>query len=73
MSPAMNVTSVELGDDDWTLPCLPGCQCRGKLWSPVQSVGALAGLDLGELGDQLVTLGLGEPGDCGALGFDPET
>ena len=63
---------VELGDDDRTLAGLAGCERRGELWSPVQGVGALAGLDLGELGDERVALGLGEPGDCGPLGLDAE-
>jgi hypothetical protein len=64
---------VELGDDDRILAGLAGCQRRGELWAPVQRVGTLAGLDLGELGDERVPLRLSEPGDCGALRVDAES
>jgi hypothetical protein len=64
--------AIELGDDDRAFAGLAGCQRRSELWSPFQGVGALAGLDLRELGDQRVALGLGEPGDCCALGLDAE-
>jgi hypothetical protein len=43
------------------------------LRAALDRVRALAGLDLDEFADDLVTLGGGEPGDRGALGVDPET
>jgi hypothetical protein len=76
ISPAMKATSrdrpVELGHDDRTLAGLAGCERCRELRSPVQGVGSLAGLDLGELGQQGVTLGRGEPRDGGALCLDAE-
>jgi hypothetical protein len=40
---------VELRDDDRALARLPGCERRGQLRPPVEGVGALPRLDLGEL------------------------
>src|SRR5271155_4278058 len=45
----------------------------GELRAALDRVRAFAGLDLDELGDDLVTLGGGEPGDRGALGVNSET
>jgi putative phosphoribosyl transferase len=46
---------------------------RGKLWTSVEGIGALAGLDLGELGDQRVALGFGKSCDSSPLRLDPQT
>lgn len=42
----MKATSRERRSSLATLACLAGCEGRGELWSPVQGVGSLAGLDL---------------------------
>jgi hypothetical protein len=63
---------VELGDDHRTLASLPHRESRCELWPPVEGIGAFARLDLGELGDEGVSLCLGEPGDGGSLGLDAE-
>ena len=36
------------------LPALPGCQRRGEPWASVEGIGAVARLDLGELGAPLL-------------------
>ena len=43
---------VELGNDDRSPAGLPRRECRSELRAPVQGVGTLAGLDLGELCDE---------------------
>ena len=67
----MNVTRepVELGDGDRArLSVAAGAgQGGGELRAAVERVGALARLDLSELGGDLEALGLGEAGDGGAL------
>ncbi len=72
----MNVTRepVELGDGDRArLPVAAGAsQGGGELRAAVERIGALARLDLSELGGDLEALGLGEAGDGGALGVEPE-
>ena len=68
----MNITAepVELGNDDLTL-CLLRCpECSLQLRTAVKSVGTLARLDLGELGDDVETFGPGEVGNGLALGFE---
>ena len=64
--------SVELGDDDRALGRASsgegGCQLRPA----IESIGALAGFDLGELGDPGEVLGLAEAGDGCLLGPDAE-
>ena len=42
----------------------------GQIRAALEGVRALAGLNFSELGDDLEPLGLGEPGDGGALGVD---
>jgi hypothetical protein len=65
--------AVELGYDDRRLE-LPGCgQRRGELRTPVEGVGALAGLDLGEGLGQDVAFGLGEAGERRGLSFKTKT
>ena len=60
---------VQLGDDDRRLVPLgeleSGCQLRALIWR----VGALARLNLSESLNQLVILGLGEPGERRLLRF----
>ena len=64
---------IELGDGDGRLALPAGLgQCGGELRAAIERVGALARLDLDELGDDLEPLGLGEPGDGGALGVNAE-
>ena len=46
-------------------------QRGGELRQAIEGVGALARLDLGELGDDLEPLGLGEPSYSRALGVQP--
>ena len=55
-------------------PALPAGfgQCGGELRRPVESIGALPRLDLGELRDDLEPLGLSEAGDGCALGVETE-
>ena len=63
---------VELGDGNFT-PDLLGRPQRGlQLRPPVERIAAFAGLDLGELGDDLETFGLGKADDSLALGFEAE-
>jgi hypothetical protein len=68
----MHVTRqpIELGNGDGGgLSVTASCSERGgELWPAIESVSALPRLDLGELRDDLEPLGLGEPGDGGALG-----
>jgi hypothetical protein len=63
---------VELSDNNRTFAGLAGCEGRGELRSPLQGIDALAGLDLGELGDENVALRLGETGDGGPLRLNAE-
>ena len=64
--------AVELGHDDRALR-LARCGQRGcQLRSAIERIGALAGLDLGELVQDGDALGFGEAGDCGSLGFDAQ-
>ena len=63
---------VELGDDDRALAGRARGERCCELRAPVQGIGAFAGLDLGELGDEGIVLGFGEPGACGPLRLDPE-
>ena len=51
---------VELGDGNFTLRLLRRLQGRLQLRPTVERVRTLAGLDLGELGDDLEAFGLGE-------------
>ncbi len=66
--------AIELGNRDgaFTVPAGLG-ESGGELRAALDRVGALAGLDLDELADDLVTLGGCESGNRGALGIDPET
>ena len=70
----MNVAAepVELGDDDRArLPVAAGLGEGGtKLRAALERVRPLARLDLRELADDPKALGLGEPGDGGALGVN---
>ena len=74
--PAMKATSRDsrssLRDRDFAFGFLRRLQRRLQLRPAVERVSALAGLDLGELGDDLEALGGGERGD-GALPFEAET
>ena len=63
---------VELGDGDLTLGLLRRLQRRLQFGPAVECVAALAGLDLGELGDDLEAFGRGERGDGGALRLQAE-
>ena len=65
---------IELGNRDgaFTVPAGLG-ERGGELRATLDRIRAFAGFDLDELGDDLITLGGGEPGDRGALGIDPET
>ena len=66
--------SIELSDGDrrpFAVTAGLG-QCGGELRAAVERVRALARLDLSELGGDLEALGLGEAGDGGALGVEPE-
>ena len=65
---------VELGDDDRArLPVAAGLgEGLGELRAALEGVRALARLNFSELGDDLEPLGLGEPGDGGALGVNAE-
>jgi hypothetical protein len=58
----MNVPAeaIELGDDDRALTAPGFGQSCGELGPAIESVGALAGLDLFELVDNVETLGLDE-------------
>ena len=72
----MNVAreAIELGNRDGAFTALPGLgEGCGDLRAAFERVGTLAGFDLDEFADELVTLDGGEPGDGGALGVDPET
>jgi hypothetical protein len=42
------------------------------LGPPIERVGALSGLGFDVFGNDPEVLGFGEPGDCCALGLDPE-
>lgn len=56
------------------MPVLLGClERRRQLRPAIQSVGAFAGFDLFERLDQVVALRLGEPRQCGLLGFQAKT
>jgi hypothetical protein len=70
----MNVAAkpVQLGDGNGALELLRGCESGLELRAAVDSVGALAGLNLHELADQLQALILGELPERLALGFDAE-
>ena len=65
---------IELGDGDRRpFAVLAGLGQRGdELGAAIERVGALARLDLDELGDDLEPLDLGEAGDGGALGVHAE-
>ena len=64
--------AVELGHHDRAL-CLARCGQRcGELRAAVERVGALAGLDLGELVKDGDALGFGKAGDRGSLGLDAQ-
>ena len=67
----MNVAGkpVELGDRDRALVLLGLGQRRRQLRALVERIGALAGLDLDELSHDFEALGLGKPGNGGALRF----
>ena len=73
----MNATSrrepVQLGDGDFALGLLRRLQRGLQLRPALQRVAALAGLDLGELGDDGEAFGGGEAGDSLALGFKAKT
>ena len=70
----VSAEAIELGNRDGAFPVPAGLGERGgELRAALDRVGALAGLDLDEIADDLVTLGGGETGDRGALGIDPET
>jgi len=64
--------AVELGDQDGAFGLARGGQRRGELGAAIKRVGALAGLDFGELRNDGEVLGFGEPLDGGALRLDPE-
>jgi hypothetical protein len=64
--------AVQPGGGDRALGLLGGLQCGGELRAPVERVGSLAGLDLGELGNDGEALLLGEAGDGLALGIQAE-
>ena len=61
--------SVELGDDNRARPSVAAGlgEGGGELRAALESVRALACLDLDMLGDDLEPLGLGEPGHGSAL------
>jgi hypothetical protein len=65
---------IELCDHDRALLPVSARFGQGgaKLRAAVERVGALARLDLSELGGDLEALSLGEAGDGGALGVEPE-
>jgi hypothetical protein len=67
--------SVELGDDDRArLPVAASLgEGGGELRAAIEGVRTFARLDLGELPKDPEPLGLGEPGDGGALGVKAET
>ena len=70
----VSAEAIELGNRDRAFPVPAGLGERnGELRAALDRIGALAGFDLDELGDDIVTLGGGETGDGGALGIDPET
>ncbi len=59
--------------DGARLPVAAGAsQGGGELRTAVERVGTLASLDLSELGGDLETLGLGEPGDGGPLSVNAD-
>ena len=62
--------AVELGHDDRAFRQASRGEGRSQLRPTIESVRALAGLDLGKLVQDYYTLGFGEAGDCGSLGFD---
>jgi hypothetical protein len=74
--PTTNATSRESRsssrDYHGALAGLACCQRCAELGSTVEGIGSLAGLDLGELGDERVALSLGEAGNGGPLRFYPE-
>jgi hypothetical protein len=55
------------------LAVFAAANAAAKLRSPIESVGALAGLDLGEFGKAGETLGVGEAGERRSLGFNTKT
>jgi hypothetical protein len=63
---------VELRHQDGAFGGARGSQCRGKLWPPIERVGALAGFGLGVFADEDNALGLGEADDGRSLRLDPE-
>ena len=65
---------VQLGHDDGAaIVALGRRQCRRELRPPGQCIGALAGLDVGELADEVKPFGGGKAGDGLALGLEAET
>ena len=72
----MNATSrlraIELGDRDLALGLLGRLQRRLQLRPALERVGALAGLDLGELADDLEAFRRGKGCNGLALSLEPE-
>ena len=64
--------AIELGDQHRTLRLARCGQRCGKLWPSIERVGALAGFDLGELGEQGDALGFGKARDRCSLSFQAE-
>src|SRR5262245_24946434 len=64
---------VELGHGNLALGLLRCLQRRFQLRTAIERIGTLAGLDLGELGDDLETFGLRKGGNSVALRFETKT
>ena len=61
---------IELGDSNGALELLRGCESGLELRTTVEGIGALAGLNLHELADQLQTFGFSELIEGLPLGLD---
>src|SRR6266853_2251435 len=64
--------AVELRDQDTALGVAGRCERSCELGPPIERVGALSGLGFDVFRNDPEVLGFGEPGDCCALGLDPE-
>ncbi len=64
--------TVELGNNDRASVGAPSGQRRGELRAAIEGIGALAGLDLDELGGQPKAFSFGKALNRCPLGFDTE-
>ena len=64
--------AVELGNEHRTLRLARCGQRCGKLWPSIESIGAFAGLDLGEFREERDAFSLGKACDCRSLSLQAE-